>query len=70
VVRAAKKHLSELESQLRPGGAQPDLFTQPGAHEAAAMPAALAALHELAPDELSPKEALETLYRLKRLLDE
>jgi DNA mismatch repair protein MutS len=70
VVRAAKKHLSELESQLRPGGAQPDLFTRGGPPEAPAIPPALAALGEVHPDELSPKEALETLYRLKGLLDE
>ncbi|MDD5057428.1 MAG: hypothetical protein PHQ60_06115 [Sideroxydans sp.] len=28
----------------------------------------LQALRELQPDEMSPKEALETMYRLKRLV--
>jgi DNA mismatch repair protein MutS len=70
VVRAAKKHLSELESQLRPGGAQPDLFASAQDPEATPAVPALAALGSVNPDELSPKEALETLYRLKRLLDE
>ncbi|HEX7607326.1 MAG TPA: DNA mismatch repair protein MutS, partial [Usitatibacter sp.] len=70
VVRAAKKHLGELEAQLRPAGAQPDLFAQPRAAEASAVSPALAALESVKPDELSPKEALETLYRLRKLLDE
>jgi len=70
VVRAAKKHLGELEAQLRPAGAQPDLFSQPRAPEASAISPALAALESVKPDELSPKEALETLYRLRKLLDE
>src|SRR5450631_3825475 len=70
VVRAAKKHLGELEGKLRPGGAQPDLFAQSRAPEAAPISAALEALESVKPDELSPREALEALYRLKRLLDE
>ncbi|MGZ5035919.1 MAG: DNA mismatch repair protein MutS [Usitatibacter sp.] len=70
VVRAARKHLAELEKQLRPSGAQPDLFAQAGAAQPAPVPTALAALEALHPDELSPKEALAELYRLKKLLDE
>jgi DNA mismatch repair protein MutS len=70
VVRAARKHLGELEGKLRPGGAQPDLFSQARAPEAAPISPALEALESVKPDELSPREALETLYRLKRLLDE
>ena len=72
VVRAARRHLGELEKQLRAEGPQPDLFAQP------AVPgepdeetnAALDALLELKPDEMSPKEALEALYRLKKLAGE
>ena len=70
VVRAAKKHLGELEGKLRSGGAQPDLFAQARAPEAAPISPALEALESVKPDELSPREALEALYRLKRLLDE
>ncbi len=70
VVRAARKHLAELEKQLRPGGAQPDLFAQPPAAGPAPIPAALEALEALEPDALSPKEALEALYRLKKLLED
>jgi DNA mismatch repair protein MutS len=68
VVRAARKHLQELEKQLRPAGAHPDLFG--AAPEAPpAQDALAAALDAIRPDELSPKEALEALYELKRLAD-
>jgi len=70
VVRAARKHLAELESQLRVAGSQPDLFS--GAASAAPEPAPDAlreALDAIHPDELTPKEALEALYRLKKLSD-
>jgi DNA mismatch repair protein MutS len=71
VVRAARKHLSELEQQLKPRSSHPDLFSAstPPAQEPPAHPA-LEALGDLKPDEMSPKEALEALYRLKRLSDE
>ncbi len=68
VVRAARRHLAELEAQLRPGGPQPDLFSAATAPEARADPLA-DALDELEPDTMSPKEALEALYRLKKLAD-
>ncbi len=68
VVRAARKHLAELEQQLRPAGSQNDLFTAatPPA-EADALRRELAALE---PDKLSPREAMEALYRLKDIADE
>ena len=68
VVRAARRHLAELEKQLRPAGAQDDLFAAPGAP-----PPEDALRHELAaidPDKLSPREAMEALYRLKGIADE
>ena len=69
VVRAARRHLAELERQLRPEGAQTDLFA--GSPPAEAPPhAALEALGKMALDEMSPREALEALYRLKKLCDE
>ncbi len=72
VVRAARRHLGELEKKLRSAGAQPDLFAQPGAASPPEeeMSAALEALLAMKPDEMSPKEALEALYRLKKLADE
>jgi DNA mismatch repair protein MutS len=71
VVRAARRHLAELEKQLRPQGAQPDLFAGPAAaSEPAPAPDALrAALDAIRPDELTPKEALAALYKLKEIDD-
>jgi DNA mismatch repair protein MutS len=69
VVRAARRHLAELERQLRPGSSQPDLFTAP-AQAAAPEPAAdplREALAALDCDHMTPREALEALYRLKQL---
>ncbi|MEO5693254.1 MAG: DNA mismatch repair protein MutS [Usitatibacter sp.] len=73
VVRAARKHLAELEKQLHPGGDQADLFAVPAPaapvekEEEDALRAALDAIH---PDELSPREALELIYQLKKVADE
>jgi DNA mismatch repair protein MutS len=73
VVRAARRHLAELEKQLRPASAQPDLFTAPAA-AAAASPAPGAKLREaleaLRPDEMAPREALAALYKLKEIADD
>ena len=69
VVRAARTRLAELERHRQPAQGfssaaldaprQIPLFTAPSA--------ALDALEALVPDELSPKQALEALYRLKAL---
>ena len=72
VVRAARRHLQELEKQLRPAGAHPDLFAADAANAPAQATHSpiVAALDALDPDALSPKEALEALYRLKSLADD
>ncbi len=64
VIAQAKQRLRQLESQHLPHsiGAQRDLFPPAPIHP---LPEAVAALR---PDEMSPKEALEALYRLKGLL--
>ncbi|MGZ3184525.1 MAG: DNA mismatch repair protein MutS [Telluria sp.] len=70
VIKAARKHLARLESQAVDHTNQLDLFAAPPAEEEAAAPVRpelLDALAELDPDALSPREALEQLYRLKRL---
>ncbi|HEX4333931.1 MAG TPA: DNA mismatch repair protein MutS [Usitatibacter sp.] len=69
VVRVARKHLARLESQLRPGGSQPDLFAATQAPEPEPEPSNVLAdaLFALKPDEMSPKDALEALYRLKKI---
>ncbi len=72
VVRAAKKQLRELEQRAIFDPHQPDLFAslellhheEP---EAAPHPA-LEQLARIDPDSLTPREALETLYALTRML--
>jgi len=69
VVRDAKRHLARLENREATQGndAQPDLFAAvPPPAEAAPHPA-LDALRDLDPDALSPREALDRLYQLKKL---
>ena len=72
VLREAKRRLVELENRAAAAAPQPDLF--------AALPAAspapsfaqplLDAMSTLDPDALSPREALDKLYELKRLAQE
>jgi DNA mismatch repair protein MutS len=68
VIRQAKKYLQLLEDASLARGNQEDLFS--GKVEAEPEPAVDPLREELQkvnPDELSPREALELLYRLKRL---
>ena len=78
VIKAARKHLARLESQALAPTPQLDLFAAPVSDDdaAEAPPAAVpnaaladlvAALDELDPDALTPREALDRLYQLKRL---
>ncbi|WP_227470371.1 DNA mismatch repair protein MutS [Massilia sp. YMA4] len=80
VIKAARKHLARLEAQALDATPQLDLFAapvpdcddEPAAPAAApatspAMQELMAALGELDPDALSPREALDRLYQLKRL---
>ncbi|HMA90044.1 MAG TPA: DNA mismatch repair protein MutS, partial [Burkholderiales bacterium] len=68
VIRQAKRYLQALEEASLAHGDQADLFLgkEPAAAELAADPLR-EALGQANPDELSPREALELLYRLKRL---
>jgi len=67
VIRAARRHLQTLEQQSLSRDGQADLFV--GAAPAAEPPRhpALDLLDDVNPDELSPRDALELVYRLKRL---
>jgi DNA mismatch repair protein MutS len=67
VTRAAKKYLVQLEQQSLNRDGQNDLFAAVAPESAAAPHPALDLLAALKPDELSPKEALELLYKLKSL---
>jgi DNA mismatch repair protein MutS len=69
VVRQARAALEALESQSRAGQAQVDLFAAPPPAPAPVADAPLLrALRGVDPDTLSPREALEALYRLRSLL--
>jgi DNA mismatch repair protein MutS len=68
LIRQARATLEALEAKAAAGQAQVDLFAPPPATTTAPEPAPLtAALAALDPDRLSPREALEALYRLKAL---
>ncbi len=70
VINAARRKLVQLETQQVAQDGQGDLFA-PAPPISPAEPAASPALERLAeidPDELSPKQALEALYALRRLL--
>jgi DNA mismatch repair protein MutS len=73
VIRAAKKHLLQLEQEGIVRGRQPDLFAPPVAAAPEAAPnidPALEKLRALDPDTLTPRQALDALYALKQLLSE
>jgi DNA mismatch repair protein MutS len=69
VIRDAKRRLRQLENREIDDGPQGDLFAAaPEPVEAEPHPA-LDALRTLDPDSLSPREALDKLYELKRLTE-
>jgi DNA mismatch repair protein MutS len=67
LVNQARQTLNALEAQAVDARAQVDLFAPPPAVEAAPASAVDKALAAIDPDALSPREALEALYRLKNL---
>jgi DNA mismatch repair protein MutS len=66
VIQQARRYLVSLENQSVASAGQGDLFAQ--APEAQPHPA-LEQLAQIQPDELTPKQALEYLYALKKLSD-
>ncbi len=67
LIRQARATLEALESKAAAGQAQVDLFAAPPAVAAAEPTALETALARINPDALSPREALDALYRLKSL---
>ncbi|MCX7627357.1 MAG: DNA mismatch repair protein MutS, partial [Methylophilaceae bacterium] len=67
VVAAARRKLAQLEQQSVITGPQKDLFAQPEQVEPPLSPV-IEALMDVEPDEMTPKQALETLYRLKQMV--
>jgi len=69
VVQHARHALETLEAHRAHAQPQADLFAPPPAAAAAQPSAVEQALAATDPDSLSPREALDALYRLRRLLD-
>jgi DNA mismatch repair protein MutS len=67
LIRQARATLEALEEQQQSSEAQIDLFTAPAPLPERDVSPAESALARIDPDMLSPKEALEALYRLKNL---
>jgi DNA mismatch repair protein MutS len=69
VIRQARKYLELLEEQSLARGGQNDLFAGAGRAVEPEPPAdpVRDALAKINPDELSPREALDLLYRLKKI---
>lgn len=74
IIREAKKILAHLEREANHQNPQPDLFSAISQDETIdSLPLShpvMSHLNTLKPDELSPREALTELYKLKSLLDE
>ena len=67
VVNHAKSALNALETQQLEARAQVDLFAAPPEPPAADQSAVDKALHQIDPDTMSPREALDALYQLKKI---
>jgi DNA mismatch repair protein MutS len=65
VIRAARRYLQELEQRALVRDGQTDLFVAPSAPEPERHPA-LDLIDGVNADELTPREALELVYRLKK----
>lgn len=72
VIKSARKHLIKLEQESVNKKSQLDLFSfsipEPKEEMLSEHPV-IAMLQNLSPDELSPRQALEQLYSLKKVLD-
>ncbi|WP_374607569.1 DNA mismatch repair protein MutS [Diaphorobacter nitroreducens] len=67
VLHHARHTLAALEERAGEDELQVDLFAPPPAPEVATVSPVESALAQIHPDQLSPREALDALYQLKRL---
>jgi DNA mismatch repair protein MutS len=69
VVNHARAALERLESSQQAAQAQVDLFAAPNepTTNSGALSAVESALSSINPDDLSPREALDALYQLKKI---
>ncbi|WP_439536752.1 DNA mismatch repair protein MutS [Methyloversatilis sp.] len=70
VIRDARRALQQLEASRISAGPQADLFAPAAPPPEPPVHAAVDALAALDPDSLSPREALDALYALKKLVQE
>ncbi|MDP3874179.1 MAG: DNA mismatch repair protein MutS [Methyloversatilis sp.] len=70
VIRDARRALQQLEASRISAGPQADLFAPAAPPPEPPTHAAVDALAALDPDSLSPREALDALYALKKLVQE
>jgi DNA mismatch repair protein MutS len=68
VIGAAKRRLAQLEQQNLAHGPQADMFASAQTEAEPPMHAAVAELEGLEPDELTPRQALDALYKLKGMV--
>ena len=68
VLHHARHQLAALEERAAQSQHQVDLFAPPPEPEARSSSAAETLLAQINPDQLSPREALDALYQLKRLV--
>ncbi len=70
VVAAAKRKLTQLENnQLTQNTNQPDMFAANVEQAPAFVHSVIAELEAIQPDDLTPKQALEILYKLKKIIE-
>lgn len=68
VVNAAKRKLTQLENnQLASSSAQPDMFAVEVLSKEVAVHPVVSELEIIQPDDLTPRQALEILYKLKNI---
>jgi len=68
VVNAAKRKLTQLENnQVETSSAQPDMFTVDALPKEVAVHPVVSELEMIKPDDLTPRQALEMLYKLKNI---
>jgi DNA mismatch repair protein MutS len=72
VIRAARRRLAELEEQALSRGPQRDLFATgaPAEEALTAEHPAVQMLRSFDPDAMTPRDALDALYKLRQKLDE
>ncbi len=68
VVAMARRKLVQLEQQNIQAGPQGDMFVAPMEPQDIASHPAVSELETIEPDELTPRQALEKLYQLKKLI--